>query len=367
MSWFVKDIISAIEEFAPIPLQESWDNSGLLVGDSYNKIDSAVISLDVTETVVDDAIKHGEGLIIAHHPLIFGGLKRLNGNTDVERAIIKAIKNNVAIYAAHTNIDSVKNGVSWKMAQKIGLKNVNTLQPQKGLLKKLITFIPTNDLQIVQQAIFAAGAGHIGNYDSCGFTISGTGSFKGDEQTNPYKGVKGKLHTETEIRFETIFPSYLQNRVIHALLQAHPYEEVAYDVYSLDNTHPNVGIGVVGELETPEESISFLKRLKEVFACETLKYTYPHKNKVSKIALVGGAGSNYLKYAMAAGADVFISGDFKYHQFFEAENKITIADIGHYESEQYTKELFYEIVTNKFSKFALRLSDVKTNPVNYLF
>jgi dinuclear metal center YbgI/SA1388 family protein len=363
----IKDIIAAIEEVAPNSLQESWDNSGLLVGEYTAEANSALITLDVTEEVVDEAIANQNQLIIAHHPLVFSGLKRLNGSNDAERAVMKAIKNDVAIYAAHTNIDVVKNGVSWKMAQKLGLKNIQTLIPQKGLLKKLVVFIPINAAAKVRDAIFVAGAGNMGNYDSCSFNAVGSGSFKGNSESNPYAGEKEKLHFEDEIRFETIFPSYLQNKIISTLLEVHPYEEVAYDIYSLDNKHSNIGLGVVGELETAKESLSFLNNAKEIFHCEAIRHTNLHKEKVKKIALVGGAGSSYLSHSIEAGADVIITGDFKYHQFFDAENKIIIADIGHYESEQFTKELFYEIVTNKFSKFALRLSEVKTNPVNYLF
>jgi dinuclear metal center YbgI/SA1388 family protein len=363
----VKDIINAIEEFAPGQLQESWDNSGLLVGRPDSEINSALISLDVNEAVIDDAIKHGNGLIIAHHPLIFSGIKRINGKNDAERTIIKAIQNNIAIYAAHTNIDVVRNGVSWQMAKKLGLVNIKTLIPQKGILKKLVTYIPVNDAHDVRDAIFNAGAGHIGNYESCSFNTEGTGSFRGNSETTPYKGAKGKLHFEKEVRLETIFPDYLQNNVVSALINAHPYEEVAYDIYQLDNHHNSIGLGVIGEMENETGTKNFLEYVKKTFNCKAIRHTNIHKEKIKKVALLGGAGSSFLKQAILAGADVFISGDFKYHQFFDAENKIVIADIGHYESEQFTKELFYEIVTNKFSKFALRLSDIDTNPINYLF
>ena len=363
----ISAIIKSIENFAPKALQESWDNSGLLVGNANHEIKSALITLDITEAVIDDAILHGDELIIAHHPLIFGGLKKITGKTEVERVVIKAIQNNIAIYAAHTNIDVVQNGVSWRMAQKLGLQNIQTLIPQSGLLKKLVCYVPINEIESVRTAIFDAGAGHIGNYDSCSFNTKGEGSFKAGENTHPYKGKKGTLHFEKEVRFETIFPITLQNNIVQALLKSHPYEEVAFDIYPLENTHNNIGLGVVGDLSTAEDSVQFLNRVKTAFDCKTIRHTNIHTKKVSRIALVGGAGSSFLNQAIASKADVFITGDFKYHQFFDAENRIIIADIGHYESEQFTKELFYEIVTNKFSKFALRLSEVKTNPINYLF
>lgn len=363
----IKDIISCIEEFAPISLQESWDNAGLQVGDPSSEIESALITLDVTEAVIDDAIRHGEKLIIAHHPLIFAGIKKLNGKNDVERTLIKAIKNNIAIYAAHTNIDVVQNGVSWKMAEKLGLKQVKTLSPTSGLLKKLVTFVPVEYAEKVREAISLAGAGNIGNYDSCSFNAEGLGSFRGNETTNPFVGEKGKLHFEKEVRIETIFPTYLQSKIVAALQTNHPYEEVAYDIYPLDNKHGLIGLGVVGLLEEPVELKDFLRKLKATFNCESIRYSGDTNKNISKVALCGGAGSSLLNDAKKVGADIFITGDYKYHQFFDAENQIVIADIGHFESEQFTKELFYEIVTNKFSKFAIRLTDVQTNPVKHLF
>jgi len=363
----IKDIISCIEEFAPLSLQESWDNAGLQVGDSSAEIESAVITIDVTEAVVDDAIRNGDKLIIAHHPLIFSGIKKLTGKNDVERTLLKAIKNDIAIYAAHTNIDVVQNGVSWKMAEKLGLKHVKTLSPTSGLLKKLVTFVPVEHADNVRDAISLAGAGNIGNYDSCSFKTEGLGSFRGNELSNPFVGGKGELHFEAEVRIETIFPSYLQGKIIAALLKNHPYEEVAYDIYPLENIHHYIGLGVVGILEEPVDLKDFLRQLKATFNCEAIRYSGTRTNKIQKVALCGGAGSSLLNDAKKVEADIFVTGDYKYHQFFDTENQIIIADIGHFESEQFTKELFYEIVTNKFSKFAIRLTDVQTNPVKYLF
>ncbi|MDA3880033.1 MAG: Nif3-like dinuclear metal center hexameric protein [Prolixibacteraceae bacterium] len=363
----ILDIVAAIENVAPIALQENWDNSGIQIGSSANEAKSTVITLDVTEAVVDDAIKNGDNLIIAHHPLIFGGLKNITGKTNAERAIIKAIKHDITIYAAHTNIDVIKNGVSWKMAQKLGLTNIETLSPQKGLLKKLAVFVPADHIDNIRNAIFEAGAGHIGNYDSCGYQLDGIGSFNAGENTNPYAGKRRELHFEKEIRFETVFPAYLQKIIISALINAHPYEEVAYDIYPIENKHPQTGLGVTGQTPQETETEIFLNHIKETFQCKLLKHTAIHKPTVSKIAMLGGSGSTYLNEAIASDADIFITADFKYHQYFDADNRIIIADVGHYESEQFTKELFYEIVTNKFSKFAVRLTDVNTNPVNYLF
>ena len=362
----VKEITSFIESIAPVAYQEPYDNAGLCIGNPENETNGILITLDVTEAVIDEAIDLGTNLIISHHPLIFSGLKKITGKSETERCIQKAIKNDLAIYSAHTNLDSVAGGVNSKICEKLGLKNCRILSPIEGQLKKLVTFVPTAALDNVRNALFEAGAGHIGNYDSCGFTANGTGSFRGNETTNPYVGEKGKLHFEEETRFETIFPKHIQNRVISALLKAHPYEEVAYDIYPLDNPNLQVGIGMVGELEQAVDETEFLRSVKNIFGCTVVKHTAILHKKVKKVAVAGGSGSTFLRAAIAANADVFVSGDFKYHQFFETENKILITDIGHFESEQFTKELFYELLTKKFPRFAVRLSEVKTNPVNYL-
>ena len=358
-------IIQFFETLAPLQLQESYDNSGLICGDINTTVSTILVTIDVTEEVVEEAIQKGAQLIVAHHPVVFSGLKKITGKNYVERTLLKAIKNDIAIYAAHTNLDSVEGGVNTKICEKLHLENCRILQATNGQLKKLVTYFPQNHSDKIREAIFAAGAGNIGNYDSCGFSGEGKGSFRGNEKTNPFIGEKGTVHYEKEIRFETIFPAFLQSKVISALLQTHPYEEVAYDIYSLDNKFEKVGMGMMGNLPNEMEEKDFLQLLKTTFQTGAIKHTKLSGKKVKKVAVCGGAGSFLLKNAIAAGADFFVSGDFKYHQFFDAENKIVIADIGHYESEQFTKELFYELLTKNFPKFAVHLSEVNTNPVFY--
>ncbi|QGY43154.1 Nif3-like dinuclear metal center hexameric protein [Maribellus comscasis] len=361
----IKEIVHFFEELAPPQLQESYDNAGLIIGLENAEVDSVLISLDVTEEVVDEAIAQKAQLIVAHHPIIFSGLKKITGKNYVERTIIKAIKNNIAIFAAHTNLDSVTGGVNSIICEKIGLENCQILQPAKGQLKKLVTFIPVEHADKVREAVFAAGAGNIGNYDSCGYNLEGTGSFRGNEATNPFVGEKGQIHYEKEIRFETIFPGYLQHKIISALLNSHPYEEVAYDIYPLENNFEKAGMGMVGTLPKEKTEKEFLQHLKNTFQTGVIKHTRLKGKPVKKVAICGGSGSFLLPNAISAKADFFVSGDFKYHQFFDAENKIVIADIGHFESEQFTKDLFYELLTKNFPKFAVRLSEVNTNPVFY--
>jgi dinuclear metal center YbgI/SA1388 family protein len=362
----LKQITNFIESVAPLAFQESYDNAGLIIGQPDDEISGILIALDVTEEILDEAITKNLNLIVCHHPIVFSGIKKLNGKNYIERCVAKAIKNDIAIYAAHTNLDSVFGGVNSKICEKLELQNCRILSPTPGFLKKLVTFVPVADAEKVRNAILEAGAGHIGNYDSCSFNQNGNGTFKGNDQTNPYVGEKNQLHTEEETRIETIFPKHIQSKVIQALLQSHPYEEVAYDIYPLDNEYAQAGIGMIGELQEPIDELVFLRKIKGAFNCEVVKHTQLLGKPIQKVAVCGGSGSSYLSKAISQKADIFISGDFKYHQFFDAENQIIIADIGHYESEQFTKEVFYELLTKKFPKFAVHLSDFSTNPISYL-
>jgi len=361
----LKEITKCIEELAPLSFQESYDNSGLLLGSNDKNINSALITLDIIEKIIDEAIQKKCNLIISHHPLIFSGLKRLSGNTFVERILLKAIKNDIAIYSVHTNIDNVINGVNSILAQKIGLKNLKILSPKSGLLRKLVTFCPSKHAEKVRNAIFEAGAGNIGNYSSCSFNAGGKGSFQASDNTNPFVGKLNELHFEDEIRIETIFPIHKTSEILNALMNAHPYEEVAYDIYPLENEFANVGSGIIGELENSEDEAFFLNRIKKICKAGCLRHSKKLAKNVKKIAICGGSGSFLIDKAIASNSDVFISGDIKYHDFFKADNKILIADIGHFESEQFVKDLLYSILIKKFPNFALQISEVNTNAVYY--
>ncbi len=362
----VKQITKILEDFAPLALQESYDNAGLIIGSKDQDVTGVLISLDITEEVLDEAISLGYNMIVAHHPIVMSGIKRFNGNNYVEKCIIKSIRNDIAIYACHTNADNVKKGVNGKICDKLGLVNCKILDPRKESLLKLVTFVPDDYAENVRNEIFKAGAGHIGNYDSCSYNSEGYGTFRANEGSNPFVGDIGKVHIEKEVKVETIFPSFLKNKVIDVLFKSHPYEEVAYDIYPLKNEWTETGSGMYGELDKPEDEISFLNKIKDKFNCGSVKYTHLLNKEIKKVAVCGGSGSFLLSKAKAVGADLFITGDFKYHQFFDAENEIVIADIGHFESEQFTKEVFFEILTKKIPNFAVRLSNVNTNPIKYL-
>ena len=362
----IKEIVSALDRFAPLPLQDGFDNAGLQIGLTEAEATGALLCLDVTEAVLDEAIALGCNLVISHHPLIFKGYKSITGKDYVERCILKAIRNDMVLYAAHTNLDNAKGGVNYKIAEKIGLKHLQVLEPKRNSLLKLVTFVPTEQAERVRKALFAAGCGNIGGYDSCSYNLKGEGTFRAGENTHPFCGSIGELYREEEVRIETILPSYKKGEVVRALLSAHPYEEPAFDLYPLENEWTQAGAGIVGELETPETELEFLKRIKKIFEVECVKHNRLTGREIQKVALCGGAGAFLIPQAIRSGADIFITGEIKYHDYFGHEDEILLAEIGHYESEQYTKEIFYSIIRDLFPNFALHLSKINTNPIKYL-
>jgi len=354
-----------LESLAPLAYQEDYDNSGLIVGNPDKDVQQALISLDCTEAIVDEAIAKGCQVIISHHPIVFRGLKKFTGKTYVERVVEKAIKHDIAIYAIHTNLDNVMDGVNAKICETLELKNCRILAPKSGLLKKLVTYVPGEKAEQVRNALFHAGAGNIGNYSECSFNAEGIGTFNGDEDTNPYVGVPGTRHHESEIRIETVYPANIESKLLMALFLAHPYEEVAYDLYNLTNQNQQVGSGMIGELEDEMSEEEFLFVIKQNMQARVIRHTALTGKNVKRVAVCGGAGGFLLKHAITAGADVFVTADYKYHEFFDADGKLVIADIGHFESEQFTVQLLYDIIQKKFANFAVRLTEINTNPVKY--
>lgn len=361
----ISEIIQYLELTAPPAFQESYDNAGLLTGMKSWDCTGALVTLDATEEVIMEAKQNNCNLVIAHHPIIFRGLKKINGKNYVERAVIAAIKNDIAIYAIHTNLDNVLQGVSGKMAELLGLQNINILHFRENTLKKLFTFVPIESAEDVRKAIFDAGGGNIGKYSQCSFNMDGTGTFMAKEGADPYIGEVGKPTSTKEMKIEVVFPHYLEAQVVQAMLDAHPYEEVAYDVVALANFYQYSGSGVVGELPEAMAEKDFLSKLKEVFRLPVVRHTPLLNRPVKRVALCGGAGSFLIPNALGARADFYVTADVKYHEFFDADGRMVIADIGHFESEQFTIDLLHDLLVQKFLTFAVLKSGIKTNPVNY--
>lgn len=361
----VNDIIEVLEAAAPLNLQESYDNAGLIIGDRNSSLTGVLLCLDSTEDVLDEAIKRGCNMIIAHHPIVFSGIKKFNGSNYIERVIIKAIKNDIAIYASHTNLDKVyKNGVNAKFAEKLGLINTRILAPEKGHLYMLTHYVPTEHKATVLQKMYEAGAGEIGEYSNCSFSTSGEGTFLPLENAKPFTGERGELQNAKEEKVEVLVSSSKLKNVLLAMHQEHPYEEVAHFVIPIQNEHQNIGLGMVGELKEEMDVRDFLKLLKEKFNLQVIRHT-KYTKEIKKVALCGGSGGFLFKEVKGCKADAYVTSDIKYHQFFDPESDFLLADIGHYESEKYTLEIFHKLITEKYPTFAVLFTDGNSNPVNY--
>ncbi|AXT20680.1 Nif3-like dinuclear metal center hexameric protein [Flavobacteriaceae bacterium AU392] len=362
----VQDVITHLNELSPISYAEDFDNVGLLVGNKNSKVTGILVTLDTLEPVIDEAIENNCNLVVSFHPIIFKGLKKLTGNSYVERVVMKAIKHEVAIFAIHTALDNAFYGVNDMICNKIGLVNREILIPQSGSIKKLTTYVPKDEAKTLREALFNAGAGSIGNYDHCSFNVDGIGTFNGNENSNPTKGKKGITQNEKETQISITYTKHLESKIIDTLLKSHSYEEVAYEISTLDNKNQNIGMGMIGVLENPMDENSFLQHIKSTMQVHTIRHSKLFDKPIQKVAVLGGSGSFAITAAKAAKADIFITADLKYHDFFSAENDIVLADIGHYESEQFTKNLLVAYLTKKIPNFAIVLSNTNTNPVKYI-
>ena len=362
----IKEVVSALEKYAPLPLQDGFDNAGLQIGLTEAEITGALLCLDVTEEVLDEAIASGSNFIVSHHPLIFKGYKSITGKDYVERCILKAIKNDLVIYSAHTNLDNSTGGVNFKIAEKLGLSNVRILEPKEDNLLKLVTFAPRNKTDDVRKALFNAGCGNIGNYDSCSYNLEGEGTFRALEGADPYCGRIGEMHVEEETRIETILPAYKKSHVTKILMESHPYEEPAFDFYPLKNAWMQSGSGIVGEFKEPVAELDFLKNIKKIFGAGCVRHNMLTGRRIRRVALCGGAGAFLLPKAISVDADVFLTGEIKYHDYFGHDHEILMVEIGHYESEQYTTEIFQSVLKEQFPGLKIEISKVNTNPIKYL-
>lgn len=362
----IKEVISILETMAPLAYAEDFDNVGLLVGNPEDQTTGILVCHDALENVIDEAIAKKCNMVVCFHPILFSGLKKITGKNYVERAILKAIKNDIAIYAVHTALDNHQNGVNKIFCDALGLQNTKILVPKENFIQKLITYtIPENHQQL-RNALFNAGAGNIGNYENCSFNSQGIGSYQGNENSNPEIGERGEFIENAEIKIEVTFEKHLQGEILKALFSNHVYEEVAYEIYDLKNSHQNIGLGMIGELQTEMPEKEFLQMVKNKMKADGIRHSEYLGKPIKKVAVLGGSGSFAIKKAIQAGADAFLTADLKYHQFYEAENQLLLADIGHYESERYTKNYIVDYLTKKIPNFAIILSEENTNPVKYL-
>ena len=367
MTTKISEVIACIEQMAPLAYQESWDNSGVQVGDVNQDVKAVLLCVDITETTLDEAIERGANLIISHHPLIFKGIKKLTGRNYIERVIIKAIQHNIVLYSAHTNMDKCLGGVNFRIAQKLGLKNIRVLAPEANYLYKIVTYVPQSHIEKVRQAMWSAGAGTIGAYDCCSYASEGNGTFRAQDGCNPFIGEINELHTEPELRLEMVVPKDKSGRVVAAIHSAHPYEEPAIDILPLANDYSQLGLGCVGELENPITETEMLHYIKAKLNIQYIRHTQTSDKLVSRVALCGGSGAEFIPNAIREKAGIYITADVKYHDFFNTENQIVIADIGHFESEQCIKEVFYEQLSKKFINFAILMAECDKSPVKYTY
>lgn len=362
----VKDITKILEELAPLEHAEDFDNVGLLVGNAKTEVTGVLVTLDTLEEVVDEAIEKSCNLIVSFHPIIFKGLKKLTGASYVERTVMKAIANNIAIYSMHTALDNSNAGVNAKICEVLEIQNPKILIPKTNTIKKLVTYAPINKVDNVKSALFQAGAGAMGKYSNCSFSSEGMGSFKPEAGTNPTLGEVGQVHQEKEVQINMVFSFEKERSILKALFENHPYEEVAYEILTLENSNQDIGMGMVGTLEAQMSEEAFLKMVKKRMNASVVRHSKFRDKMVNTVAVLGGSGAFAIAAAKKVKADVFITSDIKYHEFYQAEGQLVIADIGHFETEQFTKELLVDYLIKKIPNFAVALSESITNPIKYL-
>ena len=361
----IKEFINEFEQIIPVRQAEDFDNVGLLCGNPDREITGILIAHDALENVIDEAIEKKMNFVFCFHPIIFSGLKSITGKNYVEKAVLKALENKIALYAIHTAFDNDYFGVNYKICEVLGLKNQQVLMPKKNQLKKLEVYVPTDSAEILRNALFVAGAGNIGFYDECSFTIKGDGTFRPLEGSNPVTGTHNERENANEVLINVIFEDYKTNQILFAMKENHPYEEVAYQLITLENDNQYTGLGRYGDLEQEMDELDFLTFIKQKFNIDIIRHSSLNNKKIRTIGVLGGSGASGIKAAMSAKCDAYITGDVKYHDFFFAEGKMLICDIGHFESEQFVVQQLFEILSEKFTTFAIAKTTQKTNPVNY--
>jgi dinuclear metal center YbgI/SA1388 family protein len=358
-----REIIEKIEKLAPLNLAESWDNVGLLIGDYQKEIKNIMVTLDVTLEVVKEAVEKKIDLIIAHHPIIFKPLKKITMDDYTGQMVCNLIKNDISVYAAHTNLDIAKGGLNDVLASRLQLNNVKVLKALKNVqLKKIVVFIPDGYQDAVREAMAKEGAGWIGDYSHCTFMTKGTGTFKPLEGTNPFIGKQGQVEKAEEYRLETIVPQDKVGKVIKAMLEVHPYEEVAYDIYPLEIEGEAVGIGRIGTLENEMTFSEFIKLVKNTLNIEYIKYIGNEKSIISKVAICTGSGADFISACVKQKADVYITGDVKYHEAqFAQQNGLNLIDAGHYETENIVVPFLMDYLNDTYQNKGIKIFSAQSN------
>ena len=364
----VQDVATALEAWAPPGSKLSYDNVGLQVGDPNRAVTTVLIALDLTPAVVDEAEAMGADLIVTHHPLLFKPLKRLGPTDFVSGLAYRLAQLGIAYYAIHTNLDAAPDGVSFALAEHLGLESVRFLDGMRDSLAKLVTFVPASHADAVRAALAEAGAGRIGDYTACSFSSSGTGRFRPGAGTDPFSGTPGALESVDEVRLEVEVARWDVARIVRALLQAHPYEEVAYDVYHVEQSATRAGLGAVGTLATPEPLRDFLRRVSDRLDAASLRYVGDDDALIETVAVCGGSGSSLIAQARAAGADAYVTADVTYHTFFEPLSldgtpQLALIDAGHYETEWITERLLTDWLAAQFEGLSVRATAHRTSPM----
>ncbi|MBI4536287.1 MAG: Nif3-like dinuclear metal center hexameric protein [Ignavibacteriae bacterium] len=366
----VREIQDVIEHWAPREIAWGQDNVGLQIGNPASRLLGILIALDVTEKIITEARRHRANLIISHHPLLFKAPRSITPRNQVGRCIDALVKSGIALYSAHTNLDFAHGGTSWAIAEALGLTAVDFLYKPYKVQRKIVTFVPTDHVDRVAVAMAEAGAGRIGNYDNCSFRMLGTGTFKANERANPVVGSKNVLEKVAETRLEMVVDQWLVPGVLKALKQAHPYEEVAHDVYPTENESDAFGMGIIGMLVRPMTLKSLLALIKKKLGARALRCTGSLNHKVSRIAACGGSGSELLDEAVRARADAFITADVKYHTFHDANGRIALIDAGHYETEHLVVQTMAKKLAQEMRRMRIHVpvfaSRTSTNPIVYV-
>jgi dinuclear metal center YbgI/SA1388 family protein len=359
------NIIKIIEDWAPKSIAWEKDNVGLQVGSLRREVKNILLCLDVNEKVIDEASKKNCNLIISHHPLLFRSLKKIDIERDQKSKILeKLIKKDITLYSAHTNLDFTKDGVSFQLADKLGLSNQRFLLNKSSNLNKLIVFVPVDNADKVAEAMHSAGAGIIGEYSHCSFRTIGMGTFKGSNKSKPSMGVKGKLNKVSEVKIEVLVNSFDLHKVISSMKKIHPYEEVAFDVYPMVNENFNYGMGVIGDLKKELTAKEFLTYVSKSLRINNFRFNKGSKFRIKKVAVCGGSGSDLLETAIKSKADAFVTADVKYHTFQDAEDEILLIDAGHYETEIHSLNAIKNRIENSLKdKVKVYKFSGTTNPI----